>query len=291
MIVKFKLWQDKLLVVADKDARSNLRQKGVTASDDLTVCQREKLNHLIEQGRTGFYRGATLVTRGPQGNGGYNSYRGAATERRNSSYSAIRNVRHNDNSNNCESGDFSQYDSRLRNRNYGSYRQTPGYRDNKRYSNDANSNRGDPSSNRGHVNNTDNRKNVKEHRNGRHYDDLVVREVPSSNKPQSAQPRQTAGDKPPPPPCKTISSSSADAMPGATSSPVPSMLTRRGDKTAVEILARFQYSPRTRSDSVRTDPGTHGRHIESPATQQKEDASAARAASCDNLSTPQPRVG
>ncbi|KAL8617968.1 hypothetical protein ACOMHN_058052 [Nucella lapillus] len=158
----------------------------------------------------------------------------------------------------------------------------------------------------GHVNNTDNRKNVKEHRNGRHYDDLddrtysqVVREVPSSNKPQSAQPLQTAGDKPPPPPCKTISSSSADARTGATSSPVPSMLTRRGDttrtttqpaRTAAEALSRFQYSPRTRNDSVRTDPGTHGRHIDSPATQQ-EDASAARAASCNNLSTPQPRVG
>ncbi|KAL8588129.1 hypothetical protein ACOMHN_059503 [Nucella lapillus] len=77
------------------------------------------------------------------------------------------------------------------------------------------------------------------------------------------------------------------------------MLTRWGDtagttqpaRTAAEALSRFQYSPRTRSDSVRTDPGTHGRHTDSPATQQKEDASAARAASCDNLSTPQPRVG
>ncbi|KAL8616768.1 hypothetical protein ACOMHN_017805 [Nucella lapillus] len=75
---------------------------------------------------------------------------------------------------------------------YEQRRQTPSYRDNRRYSNDANSNRGDPNSNRGHVNNTDNRKNVKEHRNGRHYDDFddrtysqVVREVPSSNKPQS----------------------------------------------------------------------------------------------------------
>ncbi|KAL8571581.1 hypothetical protein ACOMHN_050963 [Nucella lapillus] len=204
---------------------------------------------------TGFYRGAKLITRGPQGNGGYNSYRDTATERRNNSYSAIRNFRHNDNSNNCESGDFSQYDSRLKNRNYESYRQTPSYRDNRRYSNDANSNRGDPSSNRGHVSNTDNRKNVKEHRNGRHYDDFddrtysqVVREVPSSNKPQSAQPLQTAGDKPPPPPCKSISSSSADAQTGATSSPVPSMLTRWGDttgtttqpaRTAVEALPRF----------------------------------------------------
>ncbi|KAL8616723.1 hypothetical protein ACOMHN_017761 [Nucella lapillus] len=141
--------------------------------------------------------------------------------------------------------------------------------------------------------------------NGRHYDDFddrtysqVVREVPSSNKPQSSQPLQTAGDKPPPPPCKTLSSSSADAMTGATSSPVPPMLTRWGDttgttqpaRTAAEALPRFQYSPRTRSDSVRTDPETHGRHIDSPATQQKEDASAAHAASCDNLSTPQPRV-
>ncbi|KAL8580069.1 hypothetical protein ACOMHN_065118 [Nucella lapillus] len=83
------------------------------------------------------------------------------------------------------------------------------------------------------VNNTDNRKNVKEHRNGRHYDDFddrtysqVVREVLSSNMPQSAQPLQTAGGKPPPPPCKTLSSSSTDAPTGATSSPVPSMLTR-----------------------------------------------------------------
>ncbi|KAL8609380.1 hypothetical protein ACOMHN_039191 [Nucella lapillus] len=227
---------------------------------------------------TGFYRGAKLVTRGPQGNRGYNSYRGAATERRNNSYSAIRNFRHNGNSNNCESGDFSQYDSRLRNRNYRSYRQTPGYRDNRRYSNDANSNRWDPSRNRGHVNNTDNRKNVKEHINGRHYDNLddraysqVVREVPLSNKPQSAQPLQTAEDKPPPPPCKSLFSSSADAPTGATSFPVPSMLTRRGDTTGT--LSRFQYSPRTQNGSVHTDPGTHGRHIDSPATQQKEDAS------------------
>ncbi|KAL8604215.1 hypothetical protein ACOMHN_014783 [Nucella lapillus] len=217
-----------------------------------------------------FLQGAKLISRGPQVNSGYNSYRGAATERGSNSYSAIRNFRQNDNSNNCESGDFSQYDNRLRNRNYRSYRQTPSYRDNRRHSNDANSSRGDTSSNRGHVNNTDNGKNVKEHRNGRHYDDFddrtysqVVREVPSSNKPQSAQPQQRAGDKPPPPPCKTISSSSADAPTGATSSPVPSMLTRRGDttgattqpaRTAAEALSHFQYSPRTRSDSVRTYP-------------------------------------
>lgn len=63
MIARFRLWQDKMVVVADKTAREKLRRQNVTVNDDLTRRQREQLTNLRSEGKSGFFRGSRLVTR------------------------------------------------------------------------------------------------------------------------------------------------------------------------------------------------------------------------------------
>ena len=57
IIVRFKAWQDKMLVVASKSAGEILRKNEVTVDDDLIKNQRVKPSDLRSEGRRGFYRG------------------------------------------------------------------------------------------------------------------------------------------------------------------------------------------------------------------------------------------
>ena len=60
IIARFKLWQDKMRVVANKSAREILRRNGVQVDDDLTERQRERLSSLRRENKYGFYRGDRL---------------------------------------------------------------------------------------------------------------------------------------------------------------------------------------------------------------------------------------
>ena len=62
-IVRFKVWQDKMLVLANKSAREILRKNEIFVDYDLTKRQREKLNDPRTEGKHGFHRGDRLVTR------------------------------------------------------------------------------------------------------------------------------------------------------------------------------------------------------------------------------------
>ena len=61
IIARFKLWQDRMRVVANKSAREILRRNGVHVDDDLTKPQRERLSSLRSEGRYGFCREKTAA--------------------------------------------------------------------------------------------------------------------------------------------------------------------------------------------------------------------------------------
>jgi len=61
IIARFKLWQDKMRVVANKSAREIIRRNGVQVDDDLTERHRERLSSLRRKNKYGFYRGDRLL--------------------------------------------------------------------------------------------------------------------------------------------------------------------------------------------------------------------------------------
>ena len=63
IIARFKLWQDKMRVVANRSAREILRRNGVQVDDDFTKRQRKRLSSLRNEGKFGFYREDRLVER------------------------------------------------------------------------------------------------------------------------------------------------------------------------------------------------------------------------------------
>lgn len=87
MIARFKLWQEKMLVVADKKARDNFRKASVTVGDDLTKLQRENLRQLRSEGKRGFYRGDRLISKDVPARRGTNNH-GEADRRMNGSDSS-----------------------------------------------------------------------------------------------------------------------------------------------------------------------------------------------------------